>query len=190
MKVLVERHGNIPSSLLGKQECPYCFSELLVEEGDIINATFAPLVYRFRVDENVGMQGCYDDYDFDNLYEAETFLCPVCNHYIVKKFDEKSRDYVLIALLDKIVNGELCKNKEKVPVNNDSLQEKFEKIVAELTARSIRAEKALYIAAKDEIDSLYNVKTMPKYEYNGKIEEYMFDLFCRADKEILKEIQE
>lgn len=109
MKVLVERHGNIPSSLLGKQECPGCFSELLVEEGDVINATFAPLVCRFRVDENVGTQGWYDDYDFDNTYEAETFLCPVCNHYIVKKFDKKAIDYVLIALLDKRVNEELLK---------------------------------------------------------------------------------
>lgn len=109
MKVLAERHGNIPSSLLGNQECPCCFSELLVEEGDIINATFAPLVYRFRNDENVGTQGYYDDYDFDNLYEAETFLCPVCNHYIVKKFDKKTRSYVLIALLDKRVNEELLK---------------------------------------------------------------------------------
>lgn len=189
MKVLVERHGNIPSSLLGNQECPGCFSELFVEEGDVINATFAPLVYGFRVDENVGTQECCDDYDFDNLYEAETFLCPVCNHYIVKKFDEKAKKYVLVALLDKRVNEELCKNKEKVPVNNDSLQERFEKIVAELTARLIRAEKALYIAAKDEIDSLYNVKTMPKYEYNGKIEEYMLDLFCRADKELMKETE-
>lgn len=109
MKVLAERHEDIPSNLLGNQKCPCCFSELLVEEGDIINATFAPLVYRFRVDENVGMQGCYDDYDFDNLYEAETFLCPVCNHYIVKKFDKKARSYVLIALLDKRVNEELLK---------------------------------------------------------------------------------
>lgn len=103
MKVIVERHGNIPSSLLGSQECPGCFSELFVEEGDVINATFAPLVYRF------GTQGCYVDYDFDNTYEAETFLCPVCNHYIVKKFDKKARNYVLIALLDKKVNEELLK---------------------------------------------------------------------------------
>lgn len=109
MKILVERHGSTPSSLLGNQECPGCFSELFVEEGDVINATFAPFVLRFKEDENVGTQVCYADYDFDNLYEAETFLCPVCNQYIVKKFDKKARDYVLIALLDKRVNEELLK---------------------------------------------------------------------------------
>lgn len=108
MKVLVERHGNIPSSLLGNQECPGCFSELFVEEGDIINATFAPLEWKYKDDGNGNVE-IYDDYDYDNLYQSETFTCPVCNHYIVKKFDKKARDYVLIALLDKRVNEELLK---------------------------------------------------------------------------------
>lgn len=66
---------------------------------------------------------------------------------------------------------------------------KLEVANKELKARSRRAEKATYIAAKDEIDALYNVKTMDKREYTEKIEAYMFDLFCRADKELMKEIE-
>lgn len=108
MKILVERHANTPSSLLGNQKCPCCYSELLVEEGDIINATFAPLEWKYK-DDGKGNVETYDDYDYDNLYQFETFTCPVCNHYIVKKFDKKARNYVLIALLDKRVNEELVK---------------------------------------------------------------------------------
>ena len=67
---------------------------------------------------------------------------------------------------------------------------KLEMANEELKVRSKRAEKAVYVAAQDEIDATYNVKTMDKREYAEKIEAYMFDLFCRADKEMLKEIQE
>lgn len=108
MKILVERHVNIPSSLLGNQTCPGCFSELLVEEGDIISATFAPLEWKYK-DDGKGNVETYDNYDYDNLYQSETFTCPVCHNYIVKRFDEKARNYVLISLLDKRVNEELLK---------------------------------------------------------------------------------
>ena len=60
----------------------------------------------------------------------------------------------------------------------------------ELKARIRRAEKAVYIAAKDEIDATYNVKTMDKREYSEQIEAYMFDLFCRAEKELAEEGKE
>lgn len=66
---------------------------------------------------------------------------------------------------------------------------KLEAANKELKARSKRAEKAVYIAAKDEIEALYNVKTMEKWTYDGKIEEYMFNLLYRADKELMKEIK-
>lgn len=62
--------------------------------------------------------------------------------------------------------------------------------ITELKVRVRRAEKATYIATKDEIDALYNVKTMDKWEYDEQIEAYMFDLFCRADRELAKEEQE
>lgn len=64
---------------------------------------------------------------------------------------------------------------------------KLEEANKELKARLKRAEKAVYIAAKDEIEALYHVKTMEKRTYDGKIEEYMFDLLCRADKELTEE---
>lgn len=57
----------------------------------------------------------------------------------------------------------------------------------ELKARSRRAEKAVYIAAQDEIGATYHVKTMDKRTYDERVEAHMFDLFCRADKEIEKE---
>lgn len=64
---------------------------------------------------------------------------------------------------------------------------KLEVANRELKARSRRAEKAVYIAAQDEIDATYNVKTMDKRKYDELVEAYMFDLFCRADKELEKE---
>lgn len=64
---------------------------------------------------------------------------------------------------------------------------KLETANEELKARSRRAEKAVYIAAQDEIEATYNVKTMEKREYDELVEAYMFDLFCRADKELEKE---
>ena len=67
---------------------------------------------------------------------------------------------------------------------------KLETANEELKTRIKRDEKAVYVAAKDEIGATYHVKTMEKREYAEKIEAYMFDLFCRADKEMMKEIQE
>ena len=64
---------------------------------------------------------------------------------------------------------------------------KLEVANEELKARSRRAEKAVYIAAQDEIEALYNVITMDRRKYDELIEAYMFDLFCRADKELAKE---
>lgn len=64
---------------------------------------------------------------------------------------------------------------------------KLEMANEELKVRSKRAEKAVYIAAKDEIEATYNVKTMDKREYAEQIEAYMFDLFCRADRELAEE---
>lgn len=61
---------------------------------------------------------------------------------------------------------------------------KLETANEELKARSRRAEKAVYIAAQDEIEATYNVKTMEKRTYDERVEAYMFDLFCRADKEL------
>ena len=61
--------------------------------------------------------------------------------------------------------------------------------ITELKVRIRRAEKATYLAAKDEIDATYNVKTMDKRKYAEKIEAHMFDLFCRADKELMKETE-
>ena len=66
---------------------------------------------------------------------------------------------------------------------------KLEVANEELKTRIKRAEKAVYIAAQDEIDATYNVKTMSKHDYDEKIEAYMFDLFCRADKELMKETE-
>ena len=66
---------------------------------------------------------------------------------------------------------------------------KLEMANEELKTRIKRAEKAVYIAAQDEIDATYNVKTMDEREYAEKIEAYMFDLFCRADKELMKETE-
>ena len=59
--------------------------------------------------------------------------------------------------------------------------------ITELKVRIRRAEKAVYIAAQDEIEATYNVKTMEKRVYDERVEAYMFDLFCRADKELAKE---
>lgn len=66
---------------------------------------------------------------------------------------------------------------------------KLETANEELKTRIKRAEKAVYIAAQDEIDATYNVKTMDNRVYAEKIETYMFDLFCRADKELMKETE-
>ena len=66
---------------------------------------------------------------------------------------------------------------------------KLETANKELKARIRRAEKAVYIAAQDEIEATYNVKTMEKRTYDERVEAYMFDLFCRADKELMKETE-
>ena len=73
--------------------------------------------------------------------------------------------------------GEWCYQEgKKLEVSNE-----------ELKARSRRAEKAVYIAAQDEIEATYNVKTMEKLKYDELVEAYMLDLFYRADKELEKE---
>ena len=41
--------------------------------------------------------------------------CPKCHHYIVKRFDEKAKEYILIGLLDKKVNEEFADGKNDVP---------------------------------------------------------------------------
>lgn len=64
---------------------------------------------------------------------------------------------------------------------------KLERANEELKTRIKRAEKAVYIAAQDEIDATYNVKTMEKRTYDERVEAYMLDLFYRADKELAKE---
>lgn len=64
---------------------------------------------------------------------------------------------------------------------------KLEVANEELKTRIKRAEKAVYIAAQDEIEATHNVKTMEKRTYDERVEAYMFDLFCRADKELEKE---
>lgn len=61
--------------------------------------------------------------------------------------------------------------------------------ITELKVCIRRAEKAVYIAAQDEIEATYNVKTMEKRVYDERVEAYMFDLFCRADKELMKETE-
>lgn len=66
---------------------------------------------------------------------------------------------------------------------------KLEVANEELKTRIKRAEKAVYIAAQDEIEATYNVKTMEKLKYDELVEAYMFDLFCRADKELMKETE-
>ena len=66
---------------------------------------------------------------------------------------------------------------------------KLEMANEELKTRIRRAEKAVYIAAQDEIEATYNVKTMEKRTYDERVEAYMFDLFCRADKELMKETE-
>lgn len=64
---------------------------------------------------------------------------------------------------------------------------KLEVANEELKTRIKRAEKAVYIAAQDEIEALYHVITMEKLKYDELVEAYMFDLFCRADRELAKE---
>lgn len=66
---------------------------------------------------------------------------------------------------------------------------KLETANEELKTRIKRAEKATYLASKDEVEANYNIKTMPEDVLSDKIEKYMFHLYCRADDEILKEIQ-
>lgn len=81
-------------------------------------------------------------------------------------------------------------SKEDIDYLSAKLLVNISPYITELKVRVRRAEKAVYIAAQDEIDATYNVKTMDKRDYAEKIEAYMFNLFCRADDEILKEIQE
>lgn len=75
----------------------------------------------------------------------------------------------------------------RLETENAELKSSLTHVNEELKTRIRRAEKAVYIAARDEIEALYNVKTMDKREYAEQIEAYMFDLFCRADRELAEE---
>ena len=76
---------------------------------------------------------------------------------------------------------------QRLKAENAELKSSLTHVNEELKTRIRRAEKAVYIAARDEIEATYNVETMDKREYAEQIEVYMFDLFCRADRELAEE---
>ena len=76
---------------------------------------------------------------------------------------------------------------ERLKAENAELKSSLTHANEELKTRIRRVEKAVYVAARDEIEATYNVETMDKREYAEQIEAYMFDLFCRADKELAEE---
>lgn len=81
-------------------------------------------------------------------------------------------------------------SKEDIDYLSAKLLVNISPYITELKVRVRRAEKATYLASKDEVEANYNIKTMSEDDLSDEIEKRMFDLFCRADKEILKEIQE
>lgn len=87
----------------------------------------------------------------------------------------------------KAKEDDLVEQIEQLKAKNAELKSSLTHVNEELKTRIRRAEKAVYIAARDEIEALYNVKTMDKREYAEQIEAYMFDLFCRADRELAEE---
>ena len=81
-------------------------------------------------------------------------------------------------------------SKEDIDYISAKILVKISLYITELKVRARRAEKATYLASKDEIEANYNIKTMSEDDLSDKIEKYMFHLYCRADDEILKEIQD
>lgn len=81
-------------------------------------------------------------------------------------------------------------SKEDIDYLSAKLLVNISPYITELKVRVRRAEKATYLASKDEVEANYNIKTMSEDDLSDEIEKRMFDLFCRADKEMLKEIQE
>ena len=82
---------------------------------------------------------------------------------------------------------DLVEQIEKLKAENAKLKSSLTHANEELKIRIRRAEKAVYVAARNEIEAIYNVETMDKREYAERIEAYMFDLFCRAEKELAEE---
>lgn len=80
-------------------------------------------------------------------------------------------------------------SKEDIDYLSAKLLVNISPYITELKVRVRRAEKATYLASKDEIEANYNIKTMSEDDLSDEIEKHMFHLYCRADDEILKEIQ-
>lgn len=80
-------------------------------------------------------------------------------------------------------------SKEDIDYLSAKLLVNISPYITELKVRVRRAEKATYLASKDEVEANYNIKTMSEDDLSDEIEKYMFHLYCRADDEILKEIQ-
>ena len=97
MKVLIERHAH-EDFIQRKITCPRCHSELLIEEGDLIEATFARLIMRYYTDLT-GKISADDFPDYHDTYKATVVLCPVCDRYIMQ-----NNAGALISLIDKRID--------------------------------------------------------------------------------------
>lgn len=117
------------------------------------------------------------------MIHEELEWCDVCED--CAQYKALGNDKYLCVLEGGRCNGYFAYKKLKA--ENAELKSSLTHANEELKTRIRRVEKAVYVAARDEIEATYNVETMDKREYAEQIEAYMFDLFCRADKELAEE---